>query len=188
MGRLKRMRKSLHFVLLTLLLLLFTVQLGSQSSGATVSIAGLPTWGQDGNLTGYVYGTSTTQVRLYAFQFIPDEGWYQLGACNAIDIQSTGQFTVNATPGIMGRYATRFSAYLVPASLPVPCVQAAATIPFVYQQNAISMATVPRVPQYSTLTFGGLTWFVKTAPVQVYPGPQFFIQQNAYVDSQGQLP
>ena len=108
MGRLKRMRKSLHFVLLTLLLLLFTVQLGSQSSGATVSIAGLPTWGQDGNLTGYVYGTSTTQVRLYAFQFIPDEGWYQLGACNAIDIQSTGQFTVNATPGIMGRYATRF--------------------------------------------------------------------------------
>ena len=119
-------------------------------------------------------GTDANQVGLYAFEFIPDEGWFSISGCSPIQIQSTGQFTVNATTGIMGRYATRFSAYLVPISLSVPCVQSSATIPFIYQQNALSTATVPRIPQYTTLNFGGLTWFVKTAPVQVYPGAPVF--------------
>jgi hypothetical protein len=169
------------------LILLCGVQLGSQSGNPMVAIVSVPSWGQDGFITGYVSGTSTDQVNLYAFEFIPDLGWYSVSNCGPIQIQSTGQFTVSATGSIMGRYATRFSAYLVPNSLPVPCVQAGATIPFIYQQNALSVATLPRIPQYSTLTFGGLTWFVKTAPIQVYPGPQFFVQQNAFVDSLGQL-
>jgi uncharacterized protein (TIGR03437 family) len=173
--------------LVGLLLTFSAIELGSQSGGATVVLTSVPAWGQDGNLTGSVYGVSSNQVQLYAFEFIPDQGWYQLGGCNSIPIQSTGQFSVNATPGIMGRYATRFSAYLIPPTLPVPCVQAGATIPFVIQQNALSLSTIPRIPQYSTLTFGGLQWFVKTAPVQVYAGPQFFVQQNAFLDSQGQL-
>jgi hypothetical protein len=125
-------------------------------------IASVPSWGQDGSITGSVYGTSASQVNLYAFEFVPDEGWFSISSCGPIQIQSTGQFTVSATSGIMGRYATRFSAYLVPNSLSVPCVQSAATIPFIYQQNALSISTVPRIPQYGTLTFGGLTWFIKT--------------------------
>jgi hypothetical protein len=154
-----------------LLLTFSAIELGSQSGGAKVIITSVPAWGQDGNLTGSVYGVSSSQVQLYAFEFIPDEGWYQLGGCSSITIQSTGEFSVNATPGIMGKYATRFSAYLLPPTLPIPCVQTAATIPFVIQHNALSVSTIPRIPQYSTLSFGGLQWFVKTAPVQVYPGP-----------------
>ena len=187
------MRKSSrHYPLLQLIafvavILLSAVQLGSQSGNPTVAIASIPSWGQDGSMTGYVYGTSTSQVSLYAFEFIPDVGWYSVSGCGPIQIQSTGSFTVSVTGGIMGRYATRFSAYLVPSSLSVPCAQATATIPFIYQQNALSVATIPRIPQYSTLNFGGLTWFIKTAPVQVSPPNQFFVQQNAFVDSLGQL-
>lgn len=168
-------------------ILLTAVQLGSQSGNPTVAIASIPSWGQDGSMTGYVYGTSTSQVSLYAFEFIPDVGWYSVSSCGPIQIQSTGSFTVSVTGGIMGRYATRFSAYLVPSSLSVPCAQGASTIPFIYQQNAVSVATIPRIPQYSTITFGGLTWFVKAAPMQVSPPNQFFVQQNAFVDSVGQL-
>jgi hypothetical protein len=57
----------------------------------------------------------------------------------------------------------------------------------VIQQKAVGTATIPRIQQYSTVTFGGLTWFVKTAPLPVYPGNQFFVQPNVYVDDSGQL-
>jgi len=179
--------KPLRFLACLALVLLFAIQLGSQSGNGTVTIATVPSWGQDGNVGGYVYGTTTNQVNLYLFEFIPDVGWYSISSCSAVTVDSTGQFSTSATSGIMGRYATRFTAYLVPATLPVPCVQASATIPFIFQQNALSVSTVPRLPQYSTFSFGGLTWFVKTAPIPVYPGPQFFVQQNAFVDNQGQL-
>jgi uncharacterized protein (TIGR03437 family) len=169
------------------LMLLSILQLGSQSNSPTVVISVVPAWGQDGMLTGYLYGTTSQQVGVYAFEFIPDAGWYSLSNCSAIPIQSTGQFSVNATSGIMGRYATRFSVYVVPSSLPIPCGQGTGTIPFIVQQNALSHVSLPRIAQYGTLAFGGLTWFIKTAPVQVSPGPQFFTPQNAFVDAQGQL-
>jgi uncharacterized protein (TIGR03437 family) len=138
-------------------------------------------------VSGNVFGASADQVRLYVFEFIPDLGWFELSGCGAVPIKSTGDFVVDAAPGIMGRYATRFSAYLVPSTLSIPCVQSAANIPFLLQQNSLSSFTVPRLAQYPTISFGGLTWFVKTAPVPVYAGPQFFVQQNAFVDSLGQL-
>jgi uncharacterized protein (TIGR03437 family) len=163
------------------------IQLGSQSTTATVNITSVPKWGQDGQIEGYVYGVDGSQVKLYLFRFIPDIGWFSLPDCNPIQVQGTGKFSVNAAPSIMDRYATRFSAYLVPASLAVPCSNQTATIPFVIEHNALSRASLPRLSQYQTISFGGLEWFVKTAPVQVYPGPQFFVQENAWVDALGQL-
>jgi hypothetical protein len=106
--------RCVRLVLVALLLTFSAIELGSQPVGAKVVIASVPAWGQSGNLTGSVYGVSSSEVRLYAFEFIPDEGWYQLGGCSSIPIQSTGEFSVDATPEIMGRYATRFSAYLLP--------------------------------------------------------------------------
>ena len=152
-----------------------------------MTISEIPAWGQDGSISGYVYGTTTSAVNLYLFEFIPDVGWYSISSCGPVTVDSTGKFSTSATTSIMGRYATRFSAYLLPATLSVPCVQGGGAIPFVIQLNALSVATIPRLPQYGTITFGGLTWFVKTAPQQIYPGPQFFVPQNAFVDSQGQL-
>jgi hypothetical protein len=37
------------------------------------------------------------------------------------------------------------------------------------------------------VSFGGLSWFVKSPPVPVYPGPQFYAQNNIFVDSLGRL-
>jgi uncharacterized protein (TIGR03437 family) len=169
------------------LLSLACIQAGSQSGNAQVVITGVPQWGQNGTITGYVSGLSSNLVTLRVFEFIPDMGWYDLSGCGPKTIKSTGEFTVEAGQGTMDRNATRFSAYLLPNSLAVGCVQGSGSIPFLIQQNALSVSSVPRIAQYSTVSFGGLTWYVKTAPVPVYPGPQFYVQQNAFVDSLGQL-
>ena len=182
-----RFQRARELVAIFGLTLLCSIQLGSQSANGTVTISAIPSWGQDGSISGYVYGTTTSQVNLYLFEFIPDLGWYSISSCGPVAVDSTGKFSTNATTSIMGRYATRFTAYLLPATLSIPCVQGGAAIPFVIQLNALSIATIPRLPQYGTLSFGGLTWFVKAAPQQIYPGPQFFIPQNAFVDSQGRL-
>lgn len=187
MLKLPARHKFRRFSGVLLLLSLACIQLGSQSGSARVVITGVPAWGQTGELTGYVSGLSSNLVSLHVLEFIPDLGWYSLSGCGAKTIKSTGEFSVNAAEGIMDRNATRFSAYLLPAALNVPCVQGSGSVPFLIQQNALSVSTLPRIAQYSTLSFGGLTWYVKTAPEPVYPGPQFFVQQNAFVDSQGQL-
>ncbi len=170
-----------------LLCALTVLQLGSQSSSPSLTITGMPAWGQDGQLSGYVYGANAGQVSLYVFEFVPDEGWYGVPGCGPVSTQNGGQFSINATPNLINRYATRFSAFLVPSNLVTPCVMGPASIPFLIVNNAISSATYPRVPQYQTISFGGLDWYVKTAPVQVYPGPQFFSQNDAFVDTAGQL-
>jgi len=180
--------KKIGTVLAFAVIVIFSVlQLGSQTQQLSVTISAVPGWGQDGQVTGYVSGIGANQATLYLFVFIPDLGWSGLpGTCSPVTLQS-GQFSVNATPAIIFRDATRFTAYLVPATLSPQCDTGTATIPFIITHNAESSASVPRLPQYSTLSFGGLDWYVKDAPIQVYPGPQFFIKDNAYVDSQGQL-
>jgi uncharacterized protein (TIGR03437 family) len=160
------------------------VRVGSQGGTASVAFTGIPAWGQNGAVSGAVYGTTLVASQLYLFEFIPDVGWYLAGGCGPVTVQSTGQFSVSMS-GLMDGYATRFTAYLIPASLGVPCIEASGTIPFLIQQNAIGSATIPRLPQYNNLSFGGLNWSVKTAPLQVYPGPQFYVQPNAFVDNAG---
>lgn len=172
---------------LTLILAMGALQLGSQSTNSSVVFGAAPTWGQDGQLGGYVYGLSSNQVALYLFEFIPDLGWFQMSGCSPVSISGTGQFSINATPSLIDRNATRYSAYVVPSSLPVPCSQEVASIPFLVTHNAVASTTLPRLPQDSTLSFGGLTWNIKSPPVQVYPGPQFYQQPNAFVDAAGQL-
>jgi len=178
------MKTVLAFVVIVIL---SALQLGSQTPQLTVTITSVPGWGQAGQVTGYVSGIGAAQAALYLFAFIPDLGWYGLPTtCSAVSLQS-GQFSVSATPALIFSYATRFSAYLVPATLAPQCDTSTATVPFIIQHNALSLATIPRLPQYSTLSFGGMDWYVKDDPVQVYPGPQFFVKDNAYVDSLGQL-
>lgn len=162
-------------------------QLGSQSINASVAFGSVPAWGQDGQLSGYVYGSNSTQIDLYLYEFLPDLGWYQMSNCSPVSISGTGQFSINATPNLIDRNATRYSAYLVPSSLSIPCSQEAASVPFLVTHNALASTTLPRLPLDPTLSFGGLTWSIKSPPIQVYPGPQFFQQSNAFVDAVGQL-
>ena len=168
--------------------LLFSVlQLGSQSPQISVTFTSIPTWGQDGQLAGSISGTSSQQTSLYLFAFIPDEGWYGLPSnCTPVSV-SGGQFSTNAAPTVIFHLATRFTAYLMPANLSPQCGTGTATVPFEFQLDAISSATIPRIALYQTVSFGGLNWYVKDAPVQVYPGPQFFVGNNVFVDSSGQL-
>jgi uncharacterized protein (TIGR03437 family) len=168
--------------------LLFSVlQMGSQSTQISITITSIPTWGQDGQLTGYISGTSSQQTSLYLFAFIPDEGWYGLPSnCTPVSVPG-GQFSSNAAPAAIFHAATRFTAYLMPASLSPQCDTGTATVPFEFEHDAVSSATIPRIPLYRMVSFGGLNWYVKDAPVQVYPGPQFFVGNNVFVDSFGQL-
>jgi len=164
-------------------------QLGSQSLQPSITFTSFPTWGQDGPITGNISGTTTQPIAAYVFAFIPDMGWYSIaGPCSQFPIYAqAGQFTINATPGILFRYATRFSAYVLPASISLGCGNSGATVPFIIQHDAIASVTYARIPQYSTINFAGLDWYVKDAPLPVFPGPQFFLKDNAFVDSQGQL-
>jgi len=161
------------------------LQLGSQSVQPTITITSIPAWGQDGQISGNLYGANA-QTALYLFAFVPDLGWQGLpNPCSSLPVQG-GQFSVSTSSNPVLHSATRISAYLLPANVPVNC-SGTSTIPFVIQHNALVTITYPRVPQFSTVTFAGLDWYVKDAPVQVYPGPQWFLKDNAYVDSQGQL-
>lgn len=177
-----------HLVVAFAVLAVFSVlEVGSQPSQPGISMSAIPSWGQDGVITGSIYGTAAQQVSLYLFAFVPDLGWVGVPSnCVPATVQS-GQFSVSTSSDITLRSATRFTAYLLPASLTPQCNTGTATTPFIIQHNAIASASLPRLPQFSTISFGGLDWYVKDAPVQVYPGPQFFLQNNAFVDSQGQL-
>jgi uncharacterized protein (TIGR03437 family) len=179
--------EPLRAITLAFIAAMGAVQLGSQSANSSVMFNSVPAWGQDGPLSGYVYGLNSSQISLYLYEFIPDLGWYQMSNCGPIPIAGTGQFSINATPNLIDRNATRYSAYLVPSSLSVPCSLETASVPFLITRNAVASATLPRLPQEPTLSFGGFTWAVKSPPVQVYPGPQFYQQSNAFVDAAGQL-
>src|SRR5580704_7141229 len=109
------------------------IQLWAQST-AKVSITAIPPWGQDGQITGFVSGVNASEVGLWVFEFVPDIGWWPVPSCSSIPIQSDGSFSANVTPQIIDRAATRFSAYLVPLSLGIPCgSQESANIPFIVE-------------------------------------------------------
>ena len=157
------------------------LELGSQSVQPNVSITTIPSWGQDGQIIGTVYGGGAQTAA-----FVPDLGWQGLAsACSPLPVQGS-QFSASTTTNVVLRAATRFSAYLVPANVPISC-SGTATVPFAIQHNALATATYPRLPQLSKISFAGLDWYVKDAPIQVYPGPQWFLKDNAYVDSLGQM-
>ncbi len=164
------------------------IRLRSQLTTGTITITSIPAWGSDGQVVGAVYGTPSSDITLYLFAFVPDTGWVSIPGCGPTPIQSSGQFTANAAPNLLIRNATRFSAFLVPASLGnVPCLGGAPTIPFLITHNALTSVSYPRLAGYKTVSFAGLDWFVKTAPVGVSPNGDFFSEDNAFVDSSGQL-
>lgn len=105
-------RRFAQTVGLVSVLLLGGLQLGSQSNSARVVITSVPQWGQDGLITGYFSGPASDSVRLYVLEFIPDLGWHSIPNCGAVAIRSTGEFSAETAPGIMGRYATRFTLML----------------------------------------------------------------------------
>jgi len=180
--------KKRLFVRLVLLLVvsLFLFQFGSMAdSGAKITITSVPPWGQAGSIWGNVSGVNLDSVQLYVFFFIPDAGWYSF--CRPILVQTPGNFFLDLRSGIMIPYATRFSAYIVPWGLSVPCEQGNESLPFVVIKNAVASTTIPRVAQYKTLSFSGMDWYVKTAPLKVSPGSQFFVEENAFVDTLGRL-
>jgi len=150
----------------------------------------LPAWGVDGPVLGKLSlasGVSPAGVQVYVFQFIPDFGWVMPSNCSPASLTSDGSFSIYPSDQ-MYRYATRFTAYVLPASGPRPtCQQGRAAIPQEYSANAINSQTVPRLAKYQTLTFGGLQWFVKEAPLRVWPNNNNFATPNAYVDDTGRL-
>ena len=156
-------------------------------ASARVLFSSLPAFGRAGQIRGNVFGASAADVRLYVFEFVPDIGWYPTPNCGWVPISGSGEFSIDGEASIMDRYATRFAAYLVPASLPVPCLQPVEFIPLLIERNALDYTAVPRIAQYKTIAFSGLEWYVKTAPVRVSPGPQFFAEENVSVDSAGRL-
>jgi uncharacterized protein (TIGR03437 family) len=174
-------------VWLVIAAILYVLPCGPQSGQPSISFASFPAWGQDGDIAGTV-SIGSQSLNVYLFAFVPDMGWIGLpGSCAVVPVQR-GTFDVSATPLLVLRNATRFSAYMVPLTLPVSCVGVGTgTIPFVIEHNAVASVTVPRLPRYSTISFAGMQWYVKDAPVPVYPGPQFFVKDNAFLDSQGQL-
>src|ERR1019366_4939391 len=180
-------RTEVALVFFAAIVALSIPELGSQSNQPAISITAIPGWGQDGQIAGSIYGGGSQQMSLYFFALLPDLGWYGLpSTCSPVPVQN-GQFSINAAPNVIFRSATRFTAFLVPATLSPNCGSGTSTVPFLIQHNALATVTYPRLPQYSTISFSGLDWYMKDAPAQVYPGPQFFVKDNAYVDSAGQL-
>lgn len=109
--------------------LLWAVQLGSQSTTPVISITAIPAWDQNGQVRGAISGVGS-QLNLWLFAFVPDVGWMFLSqSCSPIAVAG-GQFEVNAAPLIIQRYATRYSAYLVPATLTIPCNNPTPSIDF----------------------------------------------------------
>jgi hypothetical protein len=169
-----------------LVVVLFSFQFGSRAqTAANISITSFPSWGQAGAIRGNISGVNPDSVQLHLFFFIPDAGWYSF--CSPTPFDAAGAFFQDLHSGIMIAYATRFSAYVVPWGLSVPCEPGNESLPFVVVKNAVASTTIPRLPQYKTLSFSGMDWYVKTAPLKVSPGSQFFVEENAFVDTLGRL-
>ena len=169
-----------------LLLLIGVGAWQSSSQGGGILLSSIPAFGQAGTLTASMYGVSAQNFRPVVYYFVPDYGWTPAQGCGPVPITGTGEFSVDMS-GVLQRYATRINAYLIPVSLPLPCPDKAVAIPFELERNAVARVSLPRIRQYKTINFSGLEWYVKTAPVRVSPGSQFFSEDNAYVDSEGRL-
>lgn len=167
-----------------LLLAFLLASLPAFSQKLTVKLTSVPVFGETGELRGQLSLAAPAGAQIYAFVFIPDVGW-TLPSCQALTVTSNGAFSVPLASALE-RYATRFSVYLVPATVRPTCGNAAAIPPEV-ERAAIASATLPRLPVLKTLRFSGLDWFIKAPPAKVGPGPQLFSENNAFVDAQGRL-
>jgi hypothetical protein len=167
-----------------ILLLLAFPQAGSQPR-PVLTFMQVPAYGQSGELTGELSGINAAGLNLYIFEFIPDIGWVW-PTCQPVPIAGNGSFRISFGEALE-RFATRYSAYLVPASISPECSSRVVAVPFSVIRNAIASVTIPRLVQQRTLSFSGMEWYVKSPPLRVYPGPQYFDEANAFVDPLGRL-
>lgn len=170
----------LSFILLGLLS-------SAQAQPPGVSIIAVQPYGFSGSVTGAASPTVNGQpTRVLFYIFIPDLGWYAKPNCSPIAVQPDGAWTA-FTSGAGDSYATRFVAYLVPATFTPICVLGPAEIPAAIEQAALAKASRYRPnPRPVTLRFSGLDWIVKAPPARVFPGPNFFTE-SPDVDTQGRL-
>ena len=170
------------------LTLMSSFALQAQSTAPSVVIDSLPAWGQIGPVTGHVLGLQPNTASILLFAFVPDLGWAVLPNCSGLNPDSNGQFSISTGLATVVPHSTRFSAYLVPYSIAaLPCTEGSPSIPLVVTQNAFASVTYPRLPQYQTLSFGGLQWFIKSAPAQVWPNNNYWPGGNSFVDASGNL-
>lgn len=189
----RMLRKNAALLLLfTLCLLRFEPKAVSQTTGnAAITLTSIPVWAQTGIIKGKLSGVSPQGLQIYLLMFVPDIGWSDPSNCTPILLNANGEFQVNLdyvapfNNPLMFRKATRINAYAI--SSYSQCIQASEAIPFFLDRNAVSKTSVPRLPQYSTISFAGLDWYVKDAPNKVFPGPNFFVKENVFVDPDGKL-
>src|SRR5216683_734102 len=160
------------------------------SANVGISITSFPAWGQSGVITGKLTGVDPKTVRIYLLMFLADTGWSDPTNCGLpIIVGANGAFQVNLdyiapyNNPLMFRYWTRINAYVTTTF--TGCLQAQEAVPFALDKNALAKTSVPRIPAYRTVSFGGFDWFVKDAPNKVFPGPNNFFGDNVFVDNAG---
>ncbi|PWU04404.1 MAG: hypothetical protein C5B51_16800 [Terriglobia bacterium] len=105
-----------------------------------------------------------------------------------VPIQPDGTWTTPYATGGVDDTATEIAAYLVPTGTLVPCYLGVDGLPAALQGLSVSTVIATRAMPRQ-VTFGGLTWEVKTNRVPLGPGPCLFSDStdNVWVDNLGAL-
>ena len=176
--------------------LLFAILLLAVATRAQISpliqITSLSPYGDTkGVISGSVVGLLPGNYKVAVMVFLPGLGFYSKPHCNPPTVPLlNGTFAADITTGGIDPLATLIAVLVFPVTATVDCVSDQYAIPEHLESQAIAKRFVPRPnPNEAQVQFAGDTWSVKTSPVRVSPGNNYFCDspENVWVDTQGRL-
>jgi len=160
-----------------------------QQCSPTIHLTHVPDCGSTENLRGKVSCALPSEYKVAVYIFV--SGWYNkpYWASPSTPIKSDGTWITDITTGKNDAYATQIAAFLIPISYSPPLMHGEPILPAELYSNALSYAMITRTCSSKTIQFSGRTWNVKSSPVPVGPGPNYFSADpfNVWVDAAGRL-
>jgi len=167
----------------------------SATAAPRIAFTSVPPYGSFAQLSGRLTGGNPADWQVALMINISGLGAWSKPYCDAnnqaavlVPIQSDGTWTTPYATGGVDDTATEIAAYLVPAGTVVACYLKADGFPAALQAVSVSTIIATRAMPRQ-VSFGGLTWEVKTNTVPLGPGPCLFSDStnNVWVDNLGKL-
>jgi hypothetical protein len=146
----------------------------------------VPPWGSSDDLAGREIGWESADCAVAVYINV-GAWWTKPTAAEPLTpLQPDGTWTCDITTGGSDAYATRITAFLLPAGYSPPVLLGAGALPAELYSNALAVADVAR-PR--TIDFSGLKWSVKSSQDPLGPGPNYFSDraEDVWVDANGDL-
>jgi hypothetical protein len=161
------------------------LMLHSALAEPTIEITSVPSYAEDGFLSGTVSGIDFASHQVAVYIQIEGVGWWTKPtfANPTVPIEPDGTFTADVAGGGIDNRATIYCVAVIEEGVVPPLAEGAPRVPADLQSLAVDC-----VERYGrTFQFAGRTWAVKEAPVAVGPGQNRFSDrtEDVFVDESG---